>query len=29
MGSGGGRQTDKFAAFEFEVFMPLVASWME
>jgi hypothetical protein len=27
-GSGGGRQTDEFPAFEFEVFVPLVAAWM-
>src|SRR5580700_8524313 len=28
-GSGGGRQADEFAAFKHEVFMPLVAAWME
>jgi hypothetical protein len=28
-GSGGGRQTDEFAASQYEVFMPLVAAWME
>jgi hypothetical protein len=28
-GSAGGRQTDEFAAFKHEVFMPLVAAWME